>query len=52
MVIKYEDVMYAFSANGDVIMIEGDKVIIPCGQITLSTKDLEELLSIFIKYRL
>ena len=47
MVIKYEDVMYALSVDGDVIVMEGEKVSIPCGQITLSTKDLEELLRIF-----
>lgn len=50
MVIKYEDVMYAFSADGDVIVMEGEKVSAPCGQITLSTEDLEELLRIFSDY--
>lgn len=47
MVIKFEDIMYAFSEDGDVIVMEGEKMSIPCGQITLSTEDLEELLRIF-----
>lgn len=47
MVIKYEDVLYAFSGDGDVIVMDGSTMSAPHGQITLSSKDLEELLSIF-----
>lgn len=47
MVIKYEDVMYAFSGDGDVIVMDGSTMSAPHGQITLSSKDLEELLRIF-----
>lgn len=47
MVIKYEDVLYAFSGDGDVIVMDGSTMSAPHGQITLSSKDLEELLRIF-----
>lgn len=49
MVIKYENVMYAFSVDGNVIVMDGG-VSVPYGQITLSSEDLEELLSIFNDY--
>lgn len=50
MVIKYENVMYAFSVDGNVIVMDGSSVSVPHGQITLSSEDLEELLSIFNDY--
>lgn len=50
MVIKYENVMYAFSVDGNVIVMDGDGVSVPYGQIILSSEDLEELLSIFNDY--
>lgn len=50
MVIKYENVMYAFSVDGNVIVMDGGGVSVPHGQITLSSEDLEELLSIFNDY--
>lgn len=52
-VIKYEDVMYAFSEEGDVLVmdVDGGKVSIPRAQIELSTEDLETLLNIFSNYR-
>lgn len=52
MVIKYEDVMYAFSEEGDVLVmdVDGGKVSVPRAQIKLSTEDLETLLNIFSNY--
>ena len=50
MVIKYENVMYAFSVDGNVIVMDGGSVNVPHGQITLSSEDLGELLSIFNDY--
>ena len=52
MAIKYEDVMYAFSEEGDVLVmdVDGGKVSVPCAQIKLSTEDLETLLNIFSTY--
>ena len=52
MVIKYGDVMYAFSIDGNVIVMDGGGISVPHGQITLLSKDLEELLSIFSDYGL
>ncbi len=52
MVIKYEDVMYVFSVEGDVLVmdVDGGKVSIPRTQIELSYEDLETLLNIFSNY--
>lgn len=52
MVIKYEDVMYAFSEEGDVLVmdVDGGKVSVPRAQIELSIEDLETLLNIFSTY--
>ena len=52
MVIKYEDVMYAFSEEGDVLVmdVDGGKVSVPRAQIKLSTEDLETFLNIFSNY--
>lgn len=50
MVIKYENVMYAFSVDGNVIVMDGGGVSVLHGQITLSPEDLEEMLSIFNDY--
>lgn len=50
MVIKYEDVMYAFSAEGEVLVMDGDEISVPQAQIVLSSEDLETLLDIFSDY--
>ena len=51
-VIKYEDVMYVFSVEGDVLVmdVDGGKVSVPRAQIELSSEDLETLLIIFSSY--
>jgi preprotein translocase subunit SecA len=50
MVIKYEDVMYAFSTEGYVLVMDGSEISTPRAQIVLSSEDLETLLNIFSKY--
>jgi hypothetical protein len=50
MVIKYEDVMYAFSKEGYVLVMDGGEISIPRAQIVLSSEDLETLLNIFSNY--
>lgn len=50
MVIKYEHVMYAFSADGNVLVMDGGKVSVPRAQIVLSSEDLEAILNIFSNY--
>ncbi len=50
MVIKYEDVMYAFSTEGDVLVMDGGEISIPRAQIVLTSEDLEILLNIFSNY--
>ena len=52
MVIKYEDVMYAFSRDGNVIVMDGNAMSAPHGQITLSPEDIEKLVNIFSDYGL
>jgi hypothetical protein len=47
MVIQYEDVMYAFSADGTVLVMDGGEISAPRGQIVLSSEDLETLLDLF-----
>jgi hypothetical protein len=50
MVIKYEDVMYAFSTEGYVLVMDGGEISTPWAQIVLSSEDLETLLNIFSNY--
>jgi hypothetical protein len=50
MVIKYEDVMYAFSTDGYVLVMDGGEISTPRAQIVLSSEDLETLLNIFSNY--
>jgi hypothetical protein len=50
MVIQYEDVMYAFSTEGTVLVMDGGEINIPRAQIVLSSEDLETLLNIFSNY--
>jgi metallophosphoesterase superfamily enzyme len=50
MVIKYEDVMYAFSTEGYVLIMDGGEISTPRAQIVLSSEDLETLLNIFSNY--
>jgi hypothetical protein len=50
LVIKYEDVMYAFSTEGYVLVMDGDEMSTPQAQIVLSSEDIEKLLNIFRNY--
>jgi hypothetical protein len=50
LVIKYENVMYAFSAEGYVLVMDGGEISTPRAQIVLSSEDLEILLNIFSDY--
>jgi hypothetical protein len=50
IVIKYEDVMYAFSTEGYVLVMDGSEISTPRAQIVLSSQDLETLLNIFSNY--
>jgi hypothetical protein len=49
-VIKYENVMYAFSAEGYVLVMDGGEISTPRAQIVLSSEDTEKLLNIFRNY--
>jgi uncharacterized protein YacL (UPF0231 family) len=49
-VIKYKDVMYAFSADGYVLVMDGGEISTPRAQIKLSSEDLETLMNIFDDY--
>jgi uncharacterized protein YacL (UPF0231 family) len=42
--------MYAFSADGYVLVMDGDEISTPRAQIMLSSDDLEILLNIFDDY--
>jgi hypothetical protein len=50
LVIKYEDIMYAFSTEGYVLVMDGGGISTPRAQIVLSSEDLETLLNIFSNY--
>jgi uncharacterized protein YacL (UPF0231 family) len=50
LVIKYKDVMYAFSADGYVLVMDGGEISTPRAQIKLSSEDLETLMNIFDDY--
>lgn len=50
LIIRYEDIMYAFSTEGDVLIMDENPISIPRAQIVLSSEDLELLLHIFYKY--
>ena len=51
-VIRYEDIMYAFSEDGAVIIMDGKQMSAPRGQIVLKTEDLEVLTELFDSYGL
>lgn len=51
-VIRYEDIMYAFSEDGVVIVMDGKQMSAPRGQIVLKTEDLEVLTELFDSYGL
>jgi hypothetical protein len=50
MVIKYENVTYAFSTEGYVLVMDSGEIGTPRAQIVLSSEDLEKLLNIFSNY--
>jgi hypothetical protein len=52
MVIKYENVMYAFSTEGYVLVMDGGEMSTPRAQMELSSEDIEKLLNIFRNYGL
>ena len=51
-VIRYEDIMYAFSEDGVVIVMDGKQMSAPRGQIVLKTEDLDVLTELFDSYGL
>lgn len=51
-VVRYEDVLYAFSEDGAVIIMDGKQMSAPCGQIVLNAEDLEVLTDMFDSYGL